>query len=108
MHYDATALGLALSAVLCFIFPIAAPAIGQRFLNSGQRFIERIRVDWQGTRYFSYGCILLLITAAIVSAYYLNNPQPSLYPDSLGYFQISHRMLTQGKFVDVLRTPVYP
>jgi|GEM_PF-474416 len=108
MHYNITELGLALLPALGFALPTFAAGAGQGFQRRRQRFVQIAHDDWRGTRYLSYGLVLLLITTAIIIAYYLNNPQPRLYPDSFNYFQVTHNILTQGKFVDVLRTPGYP
>ncbi len=81
---------------------------GQQVLRMRQRLAQIARADWRGTRYLTYGLILLLVTSAITAAYYLNEPQPTLYPDSFNYFQVTHNILTQGKFTDALRTPGYP
>jgi hypothetical protein len=108
MYDYTTGPGFVLLPALFFAVPTFFASAGQRLVRGWQRLAQIIRDDWRSTRALSYGGILLLITTAVVTAYYLNNPQPALYPDSFGYFQISHTMLTQGKFVDVLRTPVYP
>lgn len=101
MHTIMSELGVALLFGLFFSWP---PFLAV----TGQRLARTLRRDWRSTRYLSYGLVLLLISAAFTSAYYLNHPQPETYPDTQTYLLVTHHIQTQGKFTDVLRTPGYP
>ncbi len=108
MHLNAAEWGVTLLPMIFLSGQALIAATGQRFLHIGQRAVQIARDDWRSSRYRSYGLAVLLITTVILVAYYLNNPLPKLYPDSAEYVQVTRNMMTQGQFVDALRTPVYP
>src|SRR5215468_3326381 len=72
-----------------------------------QWIAETWRTDWRGSRLLSYGVLLLVISALIVAAYYINHPALETNPDTPGYIVVAQRMLSGGSPADPVRTPGY-
>jgi hypothetical protein len=86
----------------------AAQVRFERIRRNIRRSLPALVEDWHGARYFSYGLVLLLLTSAIVAAYYINHPQPETGPDTPSYLTVTQHILTNGNMVDASRTPGYP
>lgn len=76
-----------------------------------------LRDDWRGPRYYPYLALALLISAMVTAAYYLNHPQPEIFPDTGTYRSMTHEMYryvairkigAHGWIVDAHRMPGFP
>ena len=104
-HMAPEAILLSMPILCC---PGVVGVIGQRLWQSGQRLIRVLRDDWQGSRFITFGLILLVMVSLVVSAYYANHPQVETYYDTATYVAPAKQILTNGKLVDARRTPGYP
>jgi 4-amino-4-deoxy-L-arabinose transferase-like glycosyltransferase len=52
--------------------------------------------------------VLLLITALIVTAFYVNHPRPEVDPDTPSYLAAARNILAHGQLTDPMRLPGYP
>ena len=73
-----------------------------------QRGMRLLGEDWRGSRYLCFGLLLLALAGLVVAAFYLNHPQVEIDPDTQSYLTVTQHILTNGKFVDPIRTPGYP
>lgn len=76
---------------------------------TAQRLAVAISRDWAGSRLYSYGAAVGLLTCVIVAMYLINNPAPYLpYHDSYEYIASAHRIMAGGSWADPQRLPGYP
>ncbi len=78
--------------------------IRQLFENAFSMFA----LDWQTSKSYAFACLLVLITGLMVIAYYLNHPQPEIYPDSVEYLNEAQRIAAYGQIVNAHRVPGFP
>lgn len=64
--------------------------------------------DWHTHKYAIFALLLLLLTAWVVVAYYLNHPRPEPLADSWSYLYVVDRVQTRGQLVNFWRLPGYP
>lgn len=64
--------------------------------------------DWRANKYFPLAVILLIWTSLVVTAYYLNHPQPEPLADSWSYLYVVDQIQQHGQIVNFWRLPGYP
>jgi hypothetical protein len=72
------------------------------------RPVARPAHQWEAQRYLLPGALLIVITSALVAAFYLNHPAPEVFPDTPSYTNVAQRILTRGQPIDDVRMPGYP
>lgn len=68
-----------------------------------------LRTDWIGPKYYPFAALTLLVTALVTACYYINHPQPDIFPDTGTYRYVAVQNITlHGWIVDAHRMPGYP
>ena len=64
--------------------------------------------DWHTNKYALFAAVLVLLTTLAVVVYYVNHPQPEIYPDTETYLRVVRQFQGQGQLADSQRVPGFP
>src|SRR5712692_8249787 len=70
--------------------------------------VKALTKDWRSNKYVPFAALLVLLTTLAVVVYYVNHPQPEIYPDTENYLRVVRQFQGQGQLADSQRVPGFP